>query len=178
MTRLFVGLKIPEDIREELLSLCSGLENVRWVKKENFHITLQFIGEVQKSYLDDLVQSLSEIRFSQFDLTLNGINFFNSTGLIRSIWIGIREKENLMRLHSKINISIEKAGISFKRRKFIPHVSIARFTRQPGSRFQDYIEGNALFSSRSFTIKSFTLFESVLKPDGPIYSTNTTFPSR
>ena len=114
MTRLFVGLKIPEDIREELLSLCSGLENVRWVKKENFHITLQFIGEVQKSYLDDLVQSLSEIRFSQFDLTLNGINFFNSTRLIRSIWIGIREKENLMRLHSKINISIEKAGISFK----------------------------------------------------------------
>ena len=47
-----------------------------------------------------------------------------------------------MRLHSKINISIEKAGISFKRRKFMPHVSIARFTRQPGSRFQDYIEGN------------------------------------
>ena len=178
MTRLFVGLKIPEDIREELLSLCSGLENVRWVKKENFHITLQFIGEVQKSYLDDLVQSLSEIRFSQFDLTLNGINFFNSTGLIRSIWIGIREKENLMRLHSKINISIEKAGISFKRRKFMPHVSIARFTRQPVSRFQDYIEGNALFSSRSFTIENFTLFESVLKPDGPIYLTNTTFPSR
>ena len=178
MTRLFVGLKIPEDIREELLSLCSGLENVRWVKKENFHITLQFIGEVQKSYLDDLVQSLSEIRFSQFDLTLNGINFFNSTRFIRSIWTGIREKENLIKLHSKINISIEKAGISFKRRKFMPHVSIARFTRQSGSRFQDYIERNALFSSRSFTIENFTLFESVLKSDGPIYLTNTTFPSR
>ena len=69
MIRLFVGLKIPYDICDELLLLCSGLENARWVKKENFHITLQFIGPVQESYIDDLIQCLSEVSFSQFSLT-------------------------------------------------------------------------------------------------------------
>ena len=95
MIRLFVGLKIPYDICDELLLLCSGLENARWVKKENFHITLQFIGPVQESYIDDLIQCLSEVSFSQFSLTLNGINFFESSGIIRSIRVGVREKEKL-----------------------------------------------------------------------------------
>jgi len=175
LIRLFVGLKIPDDVCKKLSSLCSGLANVRWVKKENFHVTLQFIGEVQENWLEDLVQSLSEVKFSQFDLTLSGVNFFGSARIVKSIWVGIKEKEDLLRLYSKISMSIEKVGIDFKRRKFTPHVSIARFVRQPGRKFQNYIEENSLFNSRTFSIKSFTLFESVLKPNGPIYLTNSTF---
>ena len=177
MIRLFVGLKIPYDICDELLLLCSGLENARWVKKENFHITLQFIGPVQESYIDDLIQCLSVVSFSQFSLTLNGINFFESSGIIRSIWVGVREKEKLKKLASKVSMSVTKTGIKFRRRKFTPHVSIARLAGKPSPRFQNYIEGNALFRSRSFPVKNFTLFESILKPDGPIYLINSTFPS-
>lgn len=74
--RLFVGIDLPEEIRDQLKSLCCGLPGARWVKPEQLHLTLCFIGEVDGTTFLDIKEVLSEITFAPFSLQLRGVGSF------------------------------------------------------------------------------------------------------
>ncbi|MBT6095762.1 MAG: RNA 2',3'-cyclic phosphodiesterase [Rhodospirillaceae bacterium] len=166
--RLFVGIALPADIRLALSSLCSGLAGARWVKPENMHMTLRFIGEADSGMAADLDTELSDIHVPAFDLRLTGIGNFSKRSRLRALWAGVETSAALIHLQHKVEQAAVRAGFPPEGRKFTPHVTLARFKGQH-VKLGEYLEANGVFSSAPFPIEAVTLFESHLGHGGSHY---------
>lgn len=174
--RLFVALSLPDDLRASLGGLACGLPGARWVAPENLHLTLRFIGEVDGNEAEDIDAALSGIRFSRFTLTLAGVGDFGDGRRLRSVWVGVDPNEQLERLQAKVEQAVQRAGQRPEKRKFKPHVTLARFKSHPGDRLQSYFAQQSLFRARPFEVTDFTLFSSFLSHEGAIYSPEAVYP--
>ncbi len=174
--RLFVALLLPEDLRERLHGLQKGLSAARWVKPDNLHMTLRFIGEVDNGDAEDLDAALSKIDFDSFELSLDGMGHFGEGRKVRALWVGTAANEALMRLQAKIERAIQTAGFPPEGRKFKPHVTLARFKSSPGPRLADYLEAHGAFRSRTIPVKGFDLMSSFRSQDGSIYRSEAHYP--
>ncbi|MEE8392721.1 MAG: RNA 2',3'-cyclic phosphodiesterase [Rhodospirillales bacterium] len=167
--RLFVGVPLPQSVRDKLSGLNAGLAGARWVDGENLHITLGFIGNVDNQQALDIDDALSDIRFQSFELGLAGLGCFESRRKVRALWAGVGESEPLKRLKAKVDKALDGLGIDFERRKFKPHVTMARFRNVPAKKIVPYLETHNGFTSASFPVNHFTLFRSHLSHSGARY---------
>ncbi len=174
--RLFVAISLPDDLRDSLSGLACGLPGARWVAPDNLHLTLRFIGEVDGDEAEDIDAALSGIRCQRFPLTLAGVGDFGDDRRLRSVWVGVEANETLERLQSKIEQALQRAGQPPEKRKFKPHVTLARFKSHPGDRLKDYFSQQALFRAPPFEVAEFTLFSSYLSHEGAIYSAEAIYP--
>lgn len=180
MLRLFVGLALPEDVRLRLGTLCCGLENARWVRPENFHLTLRFIGEVDEATADDINDALREIHAQGFAMGLQGLGFFGSRRKMRQLWAGVEPVPALLSLQKKINVAIDsvvtRTGHSPRGRKFVPHVTFARLRDVPACAVADFLAMREPFCVEAFPVRYFTLYSSRLGPGGPVYRAEADYP--
>ena len=176
MYRLFVGIPLPEDVREPLAALCGGLPGAKWVAPENLHLTLRFIGEVGGDDAEDIHQALTRVRGSAFDLTLSGIDCFASGRKVRALWAGVVREDRLVRLQDRIEAALVRTGIEPERRKFKAHVTLARFRNGDPPRIGAFIERNNRFSAGPFRVEHFTLFRSFLGREGAHYESLADYP--
>lgn len=174
--RLFVALTLPDDLRSRLAGLCSGLPGARWVAPENLHLTLRFIGEVDGHEAEDIDAALSGIRFPRFSVTLSGVGDFGDDKRLRSVWVGVEANETLDRLKAKVDQAVQRAGQPPEKRKFKPHVTLARFKSHPGGKLQNYFAERSLFRAPPFEVGDFTLYSSYLSHEGAIYSAEAVYP--
>ena len=170
MIRLFVGLPIPADIRLTLSRLSAGLPGAKWVKEDNFHVTLRFIGEVDEGLADDIDALLSQVNHASFHLSLEGVGYFGKPNNARAVWAGVAKNENLIHLHAKIETALQRMGQPSEERRYTPHVTLARLSCTPKTRLNEYIAGHMNFRSRTISIEAFTLFSSFLSSAGAIYT--------
>jgi 2'-5' RNA ligase len=168
--RLFVALSLPDDLRDSLSGLSCGLPGARWVAPENLHLTLRFIGEVAGHEAEDIDAALSGIRLPRFPLTLAGVGDFGDDRRLRSVWVGVEANATLERLQAKIEQAVQRAGQPPEKRKFKPHVTLARFKSHPGERLKDYFAQRSMFRAPPFEVTAFTLYSSYLSHEGAIYS--------
>jgi 2'-5' RNA ligase len=158
---------MPGHVAIALDQLCLGLPEARWVDTDDFHLTLRFIGEVESEIFFELGESLATIRMAPFDLELRGIGHFPPRGPIRQLWTGVAPNIALDRLRRSIDKCVVEAGVPRAARKFIPHVSIARFRQPPNvSRLASYLERHSLLRIAAFPIDSFCLYSSILRYRG------------
>ncbi len=170
MPRLFTAIDIPEDVRDALLGLQENLPGARWVPADNYHLTLAFLGEIDRAAADDADAALAEVSVPAFDLALAGIGTFGDGHRARTLWVGVDEPSGLLiRLQGKVETALRRAGIALERRKFSPHVTLARLKQPDPSAIGGYMQRHNLFRSRRFTVDSFALIESHLRADGPEY---------
>lgn len=174
--RLFVALSLPDHLRGRLCGLCSGLPGARWVAPENLHLTLRFIGEVDGRDAEDIDAALSGVRCPRFPLTLAGVGEFGDERRLRSVWVGVDACETLERLQSKVEQAVRRAGQAPEKRKFKPHVTLARFKSHPGGRLEHYFAERSLFRCEPFQVTDFTLYSSYLSHEGAIYSPEAVYP--
>jgi RNA 2',3'-cyclic 3'-phosphodiesterase len=174
--RLFVAITLPDPLRSRLCSLCNGLPGARWVAPENLHLTLRFIGEVEGHNAEDIDAALSGIRLPRFPLTLSGVGEFADGRRLRSIWVGVEPSEMLERLQAKVEQAVQRAGQPPEKRKFKPHVTLARFKSHPGAKLQTYFSERSLFRAPPFEVSDFTLYSSYLAHEGAIYSPEAVYP--
>ena len=174
--RLFVALALPEPLREQLCGLCSGLPGARWVAPENMHLTLRFIGEVEGHDAEDIDAALSGIHFPRFPVTLAGVGDFGDERRLRSVWVGVEANEMLERLQGKVEQAVQRAGQPPEKRKFKPHVTLARFKSHPGARLESYFTERSLFRAAPFEVSELTLYSSFLAHEGAIYSPEAVYP--
>ncbi|MEL0105677.1 MAG: RNA 2',3'-cyclic phosphodiesterase [Rhodospirillaceae bacterium] len=168
--RLFIGLALPENIRSTLSAVQSGLPGAKWVKPENFHMTLRFIGDTERRVAEDIDSSLSDIRVPAFDMKLSGLGCFETKGRVRSLWVQVLKSEPLKRLHEKIESAVVRTGFEPERRKFKPHITLARFKGGASSdRIGMFMETHNGIQIESFTVNQFTLFRSHLGGEGSVY---------
>lgn len=169
MKRFFIALSFPSDIVMKLTELQSGLKGARWAPPQNLHLTLSYIGEASTILLEDLADVLSGFAARAFCMQLRGINHFTSKRRSKSIWVGVAEEPSLFSLQSKIKNCLQINRIPRDKRQFSPHVTLARLKNVRPEDMAGFIVFNNLFKPRSFRVKSFTLFESILTKEGSIY---------
>jgi 2'-5' RNA ligase len=184
--RLFVALQISAEVREALAKLTNDLRQVagafgrgapRWVRAENLHVTLKFIGEVSAAKLEAIRDALSKVHSNQpVTLDFSGLGFFPNDERPRVFWAGIDASPNLQTLANDVEQSLEKVEIPREQRPFAPHLTLARF-EPPGvtDQLRAAIQKNKSSSFGSCTAKEFHLIESKLKPSGAEYTTLRSF---
>jgi RNA 2',3'-cyclic 3'-phosphodiesterase len=180
--RLFVALEIPSTVRENLAALLNSLRAVspqtRWVRPENLHVTLKFIGEVAEAKLAAIRGALARV-CSERPITLDfrGLGFFPNEKHPRVFWAGIEASPNLKTLAADIDRTTEKLGVAVEKRPFSPHLTLARFEppRLP-EKLRAAIQECATRDFGSLHTSQFHLIESKLKPTGAEYTTVESFP--
>src|SRR5713226_2994122 len=179
--RLFVALEIPSTVRENLADLLRFLRAVspqtRWVRPENLHVTLKFIGEVPEAKFAAIRNALAGARSDQpVTLDFRGLGFFPNEKHPRVFWAGIEASSNLKDLAADIDRATEKLGIPREQRPFSPHLTLARFEPPgPPEKLRSAIQENAAREFGSLHTSRIHLIESKLKPSGAEYTTLESF---
>lgn len=176
MIRLFVGLELPEDVRYALSGLCGGVPGADWVPPENLHLTLRFIGEVAESDADDVHDALMRVRAPGFALSLASVGHFSTGDELRVLWAGVDRSEPLLQLQRNIESALVRAGQPPEQRRFRPHVTLARCTGVSVLRAQAFLAHHALFRAGPFEIDRFTLFSSLRRAEGALYTAEADYP--
>ena len=168
MHRLFVAIRPPEAIRDLLIDAMDDSPELRWVSDDNLHLTLRFIGEVERPLADDIAAALARLRSDAFELRLAGVGMFEqrSGG---AIWAGVEPKAPVAALATKVERACLAAGLEPERRAFHPHITLARWNRRSALAAQALIERNRALASPPFAVDRFILFESHLSRHGAYY---------
>ena len=184
--RLFVALEIPAAVRENLAKLIEELRaldasasqsKARWVRPENLHVTLKFIGQVDAERLDAIRAALAEVRSERpVELRFRGLGFFPNDKRPRVFWAGIAASLNLALLAAAIDARLGKLNVPRETREFAPHLTLARF-EPPG--ISEKLRAAAQESSaREFGALhtgEFHLIESKTRPSGAEYTRLSSF---
>jgi 2'-5' RNA ligase len=176
MKRIFVALKIdPEDL---FMKICSSLasklehEKITWVSMQNVHLTLAFLGntEEERVKVASIVVKQKCSGFGEFDFTIKGTGIFKSTHDPKVIWAGVEKSEQLIRLNEIIVSGLTATGFDIAEHPFRPHITLGRVrsVRNPNS-FKAAAEFYKDTKIQKVHAEDVLLFESILKPAGPLY---------
>ncbi len=183
--RLFVALEIPSAVRENLATLIAELRaadasspknKARWVRPENLHLTLKFIGHVEADKLDPIRAALAEVRSEQpVELRFCGLGFFPNDKRPRVLWAGIDASPNLAPLASEIDMRLGKLGIPRETREFAPHLTLTRFDPPGISEKLRAARENYAREFGALRTGEFHLIESKTRPTGAEYTRLSSF---
>lgn len=174
LIRAFVAVKLPEDIAdslEDFLDDIRPLSKIHWVKREQFHITLKFLGELEPDVIDDVIDSLSPMKhFEPFRIELSTIGAFPNMKNANVLWLGCSKgAKELSALSRKVNDTLYRdEEIERDPRKFRAHMTLARLKGEHVS--DDVINQLGTFPLMNWTCDELVLMRSVLNPKGPVYT--------
>ncbi len=168
--RLFVALDLPWALKQRLRMLAGGVPGARWVPPENYHLTLRFIGETPKHRAEEIDEALLALRARPFTLCLSGIGTFDKGGRAVSLWAGVERNPALDHLQNKIETALQRVGVEPERRRFAPHVTLARLDNVPEAKLAGFIQSNNLFRAEPVAVEHFTLFSSRLGKEQAVYT--------
>ncbi len=160
--RLFVAVDFPPSVNDRLIGLCNGVPGAKWVSAGQLHLTLRFIGEVDNGTFADIAEALSEVAAAPFAMRLEGVGHFPPRGAPRVLWAGVGDGAPLARLHHKIEAQLRRLGLPPDRRKFAPHVTLARLRQAHLRMVRDYLVQHAPFATEDFPVSEFHLYSSRL----------------
>lgn len=169
MHRLFVAIRPPKQVRDQLLRIMGSVGGVRWQTDEQLHLTLRFIGEVGRHCAEDVAAALGAIHHPPFELALHGLGMFESRGQPETLWAGVTPHDQLRGLHKKADQACVRVGLEPERRAYNPHITLGRLKRGAGP-VESLLASAGGATSPPFEVTSFALFESQLTPDGAVYS--------
>lgn len=175
MHRLFVAIRPPEAIRRRLLLAMGGISGARWQSDEQLHLTLRFIGEVDRHLAADILAALGGVHHPPFEIAISGIGTFDRRGSPETVWAGIAPQEPVRSLRKKVDQALARVGIGPEQRAFTPHVTLARLKRTSGT-VGNLLESEGGIASQPFRVDRFGLFESRLTPEGAVYTEVDSFP--
>lgn len=173
MIRSFIAVEIPEQVRSDITRMVNKFArqdfSVKWVKHENLHITLLFLGDIDNEFLRNSIKTLADIALKEksFEMSLKKLGAFPNTHSPRVIWIGAETgKTELVSLQEKIETAFTGIGYKPEPKKFHSHLTIGRVRERIS--IADKIFATE-YESLVFKIESLVLYKSTLTPLGPIY---------
>jgi RNA 2',3'-cyclic 3'-phosphodiesterase len=175
MPRLFVAIRPPEAIRDLLFDAMDEVADFRWQDDEQLHLTLRFVGEVERPLTEDLADALGRIQAPRMELRIVGVGRFEQRNS-GALWAGVEPKAPLAALAVKVERVCQSVGLDPERRAFHPHVTLARWKGRRTREVHDFLECNRGLSSEPFEADSFSLLESLLSRHGAHYEMVETYP--
>jgi 2'-5' RNA ligase len=175
MARLFTALEIPPEIALDLDMMRGGIAGARWIDRENYHITLRFMGEVDGATYRELRAALDGVRGAPLRMALRGVGSFGGRKP-HSLWAGVAENPALRELQMAQERLCQQLGLAPEPRKFFPHVTIARLRQARVGDVETYILGHSLYQSPLFETGRFVLMSSRPSRGGGPYALEETYP--
>src|SRR4051812_4912977 len=175
MHRLFAAIRPPESIRDLLIDAMDDSPDFRWQDDEQLHLTLRFIGEIDRPMADDLAAALDPIRAQSFVVRINGVGRFEQRNS-GALWAGVEPREPLAALAAKVERACISVGLEPERRAFHPHITLARWKGRRTRELGSFLERTRGLASDPFEVREFTLFESRLSRHGAHYEEVATYP--
>jgi 2'-5' RNA ligase len=162
-------------MRNALIPCKSGLDRARWQSDDQLHLTLRFIGEVDRHQAEDIAAALGGVHHPAVTLKLDGLGCFDRDGRIDALWVGVTPYDLVRSLRDAVNRALARVGVAPEQRAFLPHITIARFSRgsapvtplPPGLVMPAQTEGH---------FDSFCLYESDLGAGGSAYTVIERYP--
>jgi 2'-5' RNA ligase len=186
--RLFVALEIPSEVRGNLAALIEELraleapnspyaKKMHWVRPENLHVTLKFIGAAPAEKLDAIRNTLSCVASPHIvEVRFRGLGTFPNEKRARVFWAGVEGTPNLATLADDVDVQLGKAGFPRESRSYSPHLTLARLEPPSVAReFQAALQKNAAREFGVLRTAEFHLIESKLKSTGAEYTTLQSF---
>ena len=175
MLRLFVGIEFPPELKLRLSLLCTGVPGAKWVDAGNFHLTLRFIGEIDESRAADVDEALAQVQARRFALRLAGTGVFGGDRP-HALWVGAERDPDLLRLRDKIEQMLIRTGLAPERRKFAPHVTLARLRDPEVVGLAGFLSAHAQFRAEPLPVDHFSLIASFPTKAGSVYEDQAEYP--
>jgi 2'-5' RNA ligase len=175
MHRLFVAIRPPDSVLDLLIDAMDDSADFRWQDETQLHLTLRFIGEVQRPLAEDLAAALEPIRSPRFALRIAGTGRFDQSNS-GALWAGVEPKEPVAALAAKVERACQSAGLPPERRAFHPHITLARWKGPRSREAAGFLERSASLASDPFEVDHFLLFESRLSRHGAHYEEVARYP--
>ncbi len=175
--RCFIAIELPESVRSNLEGLSARLRRsgvrASWVRPENMHVTLRFLGEICEERVGEVVRLLeaSYANTPPFRFTLQGTGAFPNMKTPSVIWAGIRPNEAILEVQRIAEDVAQRVGCSKEKNRFHPHVTLARI-KDPrnASGWQRYLAAEKDWEGGEVCVEQVAVFQSELTPRGPIYT--------
>lgn len=171
--RSFIAIELSETVKSALAELQKKLKesraDIRWIKPENIHLTLKFLGNIDERITVGTERIIKEIckRHNMFTLEVKGISAFPGMKSPRVLWVGINNRDVLTKIQKDIEDGMASLGVEHENRRFTPHLTLGRFRSVMGK--ENLIDKIELHKNESFGLieaKSISLMRSDLKPAG------------
>ena len=171
MHRLFVALRPPPDIRRWLAATQGGVAGARWQDDDQLHLTLRFVGAVERRVAEDVAAALAAVDAAAPTIRLSGVGRFDSRRGGAALWVGAHPHAPLAALHRKVDRACVRAGLPPEGRAFLPHVTLARLSRGAAAdpAVARWLADHAVLASEPFVATHLVLYESHLGSDGATY---------
>jgi 2'-5' RNA ligase len=176
--RTFIAFELPpaviallENVQQELKRLKI---RARWVRPENIHLTLKFLGDISPDDIDKIGTAMAgaAVDFSPVSVSVGGIGVFPGIKRPRVIWAGLGgDIRSLLDLHSRLAGKLAEAGFPKDKKSLKAHLTLGRIKQAANpATLRRMMTGYAGLSSEEFTFNPAILFKSDLKPSGAVYS--------
>ncbi|PLX44966.1 MAG: RNA 2',3'-cyclic phosphodiesterase [Hyphomicrobiales bacterium] len=170
----FTAITIPAETAAALERLHADLHGGRWIDPESYHITLNYIGELDGSAAGRLIEALDGLRFAPFEISLRGLGIFGG-GRPRAVWAGAEPCPELMAMQARQARLIAGAGFKLESRKYTPHVTLARFREGRRNDLKRFVERRNVYHAPPFTCDGYVLLSSRPNGGGGPYGTEAVF---
>ncbi len=169
--RLFVAIEMPDYVTRAVGKLRCDRREVRWVRLENLHLTLKFIGEVDEERLEPIIEALTDIRIESFLLDVKGVGCFPARGQPKVMWVGFGTGHpRLYQLQQKVANALIPVGLEPELRTYHAHLTLARCARASAGSVHEWVRAHRDFETAPVRVGQFGLYSSILTPAGPSYA--------
>jgi len=175
MPRLFTALEIPPDVAAALALRRGGLNGARWIEPADYHITLRFLGDVDRRLAHDVDSFLGDIGTRPFDIGLDGLGSFGGDKP-RAVFARVQPSAALSELQADIERLARRLGLPPESRKFAPHVTLARLRDTLPADVAHYLALHPIVKPLGFTARRFALMSSRDSVGGGPYVTEAAYP--
>jgi 2'-5' RNA ligase len=176
--RAFIACGLPPEVERFLQKIQSDLKTadwpVTWVRPGNIHLTLKFLGDVERSELEPIGEAMKEAAagLQPFALYAMGLGAFPGIRRPRVLWCGIGgDLEPLQQLYGRLEKALSALGVKPEGRSFKGHLTLGRVKGRINP--EELVDAAARYgrtASEKFVVDGFHLYQSRLTPEGPVYS--------
>ena len=169
--RLFVAIDMKESVTSLLADLNPHLPGVRWLKPEQIHLTVSFLGNVGPIAEETLCEKLAAIRFTAFFMPVSGVGTFPAKGRPNVIWAGVGNGHpQLFHVYKKVQEAALGAGLHPELRAWHPHITFARCRDVSAEAVRPFLKEHAELDAGMVRVESFSLYSSIPGPIGSAYT--------
>jgi RNA 2',3'-cyclic 3'-phosphodiesterase len=176
MSRLFIAIDLPEQVKERLSRLRVDIPGARWVPDDQLHLTLAFLGDQDPETIPRLKAELSAIRHPGFRLRFSTPGCFPNPAHPKVLWIGIEPEAQLNHLASQVRRALLSCDIPLEERPFFPHITLARLKLPAGREASAFLHPSNPRKIPPVDVRGYTLYESRLTSGGASHTPLAVFP--
>ena len=176
--RTFIALELPPSLISLLAKVQEDLQSMglraKWVRPENIHLTLKFLGNINPADIDNIGRAMVDAvgKFETFNLVAGGVGVFPGINRPRVIWVGLKGQIQLLfAMQRLLEDNLAALGYKKEKRPFKGHLTLGRFKQRVNpDTIRRVLQEFGNLSSEEFTTRRVIFYKSDLKSTGAVYS--------